>query len=96
MIPRKKWATYTAHEKELMKTAVTHASPDEYFTPEYAAAFIGVSPRTLQSWRDNDSSPSHRWFRKTRWQLWQCKQCSPSHRWFRNYKKRISLSLAII
>ncbi len=55
MIPRKKWATYTAHEKELMKTAVTHASPDEYFTPEYAAAFIGVSPRTLQSWRDNDS-----------------------------------------
>ena len=37
MIPRKKWATYTAHEKELMKTAVTHAHPDEYFTVEYAA-----------------------------------------------------------
>lgn len=55
MIQRKKWANYTAQEKELMKVAVTHASPDEYFTPEYAGAFIGVSPRTLQSWRDNDS-----------------------------------------
>ena len=49
MIPRKKWTTYTPHEIDIMKTAVTHAHPDEYFTVEYAAAYLGVSPSTLQS-----------------------------------------------
>ena len=51
MIPRKKWATYTPHEIDIMKTAVTHAHPDEYFIVEYAAAYLGVSSSTLQSWR---------------------------------------------
>ncbi len=53
MIPRKQWTTYTPHEIDIMKTAVTHAHPDEYFTVEYAAAYLGVSSSTLQSWRSN-------------------------------------------
>lgn len=51
MIPRKQWAQYTPAEIETMKTAVMYASDDTPFSPEYAAAYLGVSSSTLQYWR---------------------------------------------
>lgn len=51
----KKWSSYTKEEKNHMRTEVIKAGEDDFFPPQYAAAYLGKSPSTLQYWRCNKS-----------------------------------------
>ena len=51
MVPKKPWPNYSLEEINEMREEVIRATPNTPFTPEYVAAYLGLSPSTLQKMR---------------------------------------------
>ena len=51
MLPKKHWPDYSVEEIAEMRDEVIHAAPNTPFSPEYVAAYLGMSPSTLQKMR---------------------------------------------
>lgn len=56
MSRKKIWSDYTQVEIDTMRNAVVKADSNTPFTSEYAAAYLGKSPHTLQHMRCHQSN----------------------------------------